>query len=64
LQQSQASQPDLQQAAALSLQQPQQVPAQRDMLAISSVADNPSVIITFFITILLFLKSSTGLKSV
>jgi hypothetical protein len=64
LQQSQASQPDLQQAAALSWQQPQHAPANRGTLAISSVANNPTVIIIFFIAILLFLKSGIGLKIV
>jgi hypothetical protein len=64
LQQSQASQPDLQQSAAVSLQQPQHVPAHKGTLAISSVANNPRVVIVFFIAILLFLKSGTGLKMI
>jgi len=55
LQQLQDWQPDLQQAAS-ALQQPQHSPAIRETPLTSSVANNPSVIITFFISILLFLK--------
>jgi len=58
LQQSQVSQPDLQHAMS-PLQQPQQLPARREMLPTSSVANNPSVINPYFIAILLFLKSGT-----
>jgi hypothetical protein len=55
LQQAQDSQPDLQQSSA-PLQQPQQSPAAKETPPISSVANNPSVIITCFIAILLYPK--------
>jgi hypothetical protein len=55
LQQAHSAQPSLQHAALSLLQQPQHLsPAMREMLPASSVVNNPNVIITFFIAVLLF----------